>query len=94
MTAPQMPKAVARSLPRKVALTVDSAIPQEIIEAIEKEIGAKRAREAMRAVAESARAARMLEVTKRTTPATKVRRRPQRSPIRPTVRSSAAKIIA
>ncbi|MNW57419.1 hypothetical protein D3C74_352260 [compost metagenome] len=85
ITAPQMPNATARSLPRNVALTVDrvagrtNAPPTPWIR-----------RATIRVPASSAWEARMLPPRKTTTPTRSRLRRPSRSPRRPAVSSSAA----
>ena len=88
MTAPQMPNATARSLPRKVALTVERVAGRTMAPPTP-----WRAREAMRLLAPVAIAAVMLPTTKRVTPTRSMVRRPYRSPSRPKLRRRAAKII-
>ena len=86
MTAPQMPKATARSFPRKVALTV---------ERVEGRIKAPpipwTTRAAINEPASEAREASKLPPIKMTSPATNKRRRPNLSLSRPAVSSRAAK---
>lgn len=87
MTAPHTPNAAARSLPRNTALTVDrvagstSAPPMPWT-----------SRALMSPAASPEVEAHTLPATKTVTPATNIVRRPSRSPRRPEVRSSAAKI--